>query len=487
MRSPRLVNDVFLQAGSRYVAVALQLVRGVVLAALLGPLGMGTVAAVLVILAWAVYSDLGVGEAAMRELPLAVGEGDRERQAAWRWYAVAAKVTGALVVGIGILAVAIFAGDSLAPDFRFGMITASVVIVFQQFVSGQQLVMLALRRFGAAAALIILLPALSLTLGILGAVVADVRGVFVGQLLAYIGTAGVALALMGVPQRRGLADTRARDLIALGLPYMLLSFTFYNLVYLDQVMTGFLLGREALGIYVLAQYAGTALLLLPQALAVTMGPRLLSRYGADPRPEAIAGHTWRPTQALSILLPPMIVLAWFVGPPLIHALLPEFVAAVPPLLIYSTAVFFLGLNMGASTTLFAFDRYRRNIPVIVAAIGLNVAVDLVFVLGLDMGIEGIALGSLCAYITYWLMHTRLVATCYRMSIVDTLQRLLVYGWPGLALCVVLVAFATAGVLSDPPLWAVATALAGMLLVSGARLRRAVGRGGLRKYLSGMAT
>ena len=124
MRSPPLLSDVLFQAGSRYAAVALQVVRGLVLAALLGPLGMGTVAAVLLILAWAVYSDLGVGEAAMRELPLAVGRAissvrrpgngtrsppkSREPRRRARYPRVA-----------------IVAGDQLPADLRFGMITAS--------------------------------------------------------------------------------------------------------------------------------------------------------------------------------------------------------------------------------------------------------------------------------------------------------------------------------------------------------------------------
>ena len=92
---------------------------------------------------------------------------------------------------------------------------------------------------------------------------------------------------------------------------MLLSFTFYNLVYLDQVMAGLFLGREALGIYVLAQYAGTALLLLPQALAVAMGPRLLT-LRSRPATRGDREHTWRPTRALSMTLPPLIVaIGWW--------------------------------------------------------------------------------------------------------------------------------------------------------------------------------
>ena len=483
MRVPPLLSDVLFQAGGRYIAVALQVVRGLVLAAILGPLGTGTITAVLLVMGWAMYSDLGVGEAVMRELPLAIGSGDRGRQAAWKWYAVSGKVTGATLYSLGLLVVLVLYGDHMPSDMRFGLSTAVITIVLQQLVAAEQLVLQALRRFRGAAQLYALLPALSFALGVGGALIADVQGVFVGQLLAFAGTALVAVFMVGVPRRAILPDVTVRHLVGFGLPFALLSFAHYNLVYLDQLIAGLLLGRQDLGIYVIAQYVGTALFLLPQALAVAMGPRLLQRYGADPRPQAVAEYTWRPMEALSLALPPAIVTAWLVAPWLIRLILPKFEGAIGPLLIYSTAVFFLGLNLGASSTLFAFDRYRRNIPLLLAAIAFNLAVDVLFVLVLGLELYGIALGSLLAYTFYWLGHTRLLASCYGLSIRETLRRCMTLGWPGLVLSLVIAAFALTGVLDQPPVLAVAGILAGFLLLSLLRLRSG-STDALRHYLRG---
>ena len=344
MPSRPFVSDILSQAGGRYAAVALQVVRGLVLAAILGPLGTGTIAAVLLVIGWAAYSDLGVGEAVMRELPLAIGSGDVRRQRAWKWYAVSAKVTGAAIYSLGLVAVLIAYGDQLPSDLRFGLSTGVVVIVLQQLVAAEQLTLQAMRRFRAAAGLYALLPALSFVFGIAGALLADVRGAFVGQLLAYAGAVIVAVSFVGWPRRVVLPDATLRALISFGLPFALLSFAQYSLIYLDQLVAGLFLGRADLGIYVIAQYAGTAIFLLPQAVAITMGPRLLQRFGAKSSTDAIARYTWQPMEALSLVLPPLIVVMWLVAPWMIGLILPTFTSATGPLLIYTTAVFFLGLN-----------------------------------------------------------------------------------------------------------------------------------------------
>jgi O-antigen/teichoic acid export membrane protein len=471
MAHSRVLRDVLLQAGGKYAALIIQVVRGVVIAGILSPLGLGTVATVMLVLGYAMYSDLGVGDATMRELPLAIGAGDERRRLAWRWYAVSAKVTGALVMAAGIAVYLILRWSETSVDLRFGLTTAIVVVVLQQLVIAEGVVLQAEHLFARVALVNIALPASSLVFGVAGALLAGVRGVFVGQLVAYGLAALLAAYLGGRIRRRPLPELGLRRLLAIGLPFMALSFAFYNLIYIDQIMVVSLLGRAALGVYTIALYAGTALYMLPAALASAVGPRLLRRYGELGTADSIRDLTWRPVQLLSVSLPPLIAAAWFFGPLLIHIVLPDYSGAVGPLRIYATGIFFLGLNLGVSTALFAFNQHRRNIPVIAGAIALNVLLDLLFVNVLHLGLSGIALGSLVTYTAYWIAQTTLVTRAFGASAVDGLLQLLGYGWPGLVMVAILAAAAATDLLADPALLAFAGVLALICVLSGVRLVR----------------
>jgi O-antigen/teichoic acid export membrane protein len=392
MASPTVARDFSFQASAGYISTALQLARGVILARLLGPVGLGKIALVLLVYAYAAYADLGVAQAVSRQIPLARGARDDELALSWSG--------GLLLQGL----------------------TNVWLLVFQ-----------ASLQFGRVFTAMLTLSVSSFVLGIVGALVAGVEGVFVGQLGSFALSTAVCFWIGGVPRPEPLHWRRVKLLFHVGVPLALLTFAGYNLVNVDQVMVVSLLGGRQLGLYTLVLYAGAALYLLPTALAAAVGPRLLSLYGETSRTSAIAGLTWRPARLLAVSLPLIIAVTWTTIPVIIKAALPEYVAIIGPLRIYLVGMFFLSLNLGVSTFLLALNKHRYNIPVIAGCIGLNVLVDLLFVAVLDWGLSGIALGSAVTYFTYWMVHTTLVRWFHQVRPWSAIGLNLRLGWPGLGL------------------------------------------------------
>ena len=471
VKVPRIVRDVSYKALGSYGSAGLQMLRGLLLAGLLAPADLGTVAIVGVVLTYSLYADLGMASAVGRELPLAAGAGSESDVRIWPWYAIVTKLVAEAVVATVLLAYVLLRWSDLAPSLRFCLLTAVAVTVLQGFVVAQQIVFDASRQFGRGAALLLILFGPLLVTCVAGGAVAGTRGVFVGQVIAFAMATAAAAFMGGWPRPVPLQRGRLALLLKVGFPLMVLGFAGYNLVYVDQIMVIALLGRADLGVYMLPLYAGNFVFLVPQALAGAVGPRLIGRYGAEGTPDAIAAYTWVPVRVLSLALPPVIAALWLLGPVLIVALLPRYVGAIGPLRIYLAGMFFLGLNYGVSTTLLALNKHRNNIPIVVGAIGLNVALDLLLVGVWHLGLNGIAMGSALTYAAYWMAHTILVRWYFGQRPLRALLLNLASGWPGFALAGLMLLVWGAGDLgASAPLLASAI-LAGVLLMTALRLGR----------------
>jgi len=418
--------------------LGLQLVRGVLLASLLTPAEFGVVAVVGIVTSYSTYADLGLSAAVIRQIPIAEGAQDTAGVRIWRWYALFFKLAAEFALSAVLLGVVLLQWDSLRPDLRFGLLTAAFVCVLQGVVVAQQTVFEAMRQFGRSAVLLTSFFGLNLVAGVLGARLMGTRGVFLGQVVAFAVAVVVGVALGGWAAREPLQRERVRLLARIGIPLAVLNFFAYNLVYVDQVMVAALLGRSSLGTYMMVLYVGSALGALPLALGGVVSPMLMERYGAEGNAEAIREYTWRPVRVLALALPPLIALMWIAAPAVVTLLLPLYAESIAPMRIYLTGLFFYCLNLGVSSTLLALNKHLFNVPIVIACIGVNVGLDIVFVGHLGWGLNGIALGSAVTYFVYWMAHTTLVRRYYHQRIVEAVARNLVSGWPGFMIAALVV-------------------------------------------------
>lgn len=431
--SSRIIRDSSLQALGKYASAGLMMLRGLALAAILGPHDLGIVALIGIVLAYTQFADLGIGLAIGREIPLSRGAGHDEEVRRWYWIGLLARLVGTGVVGLVLAVVSGLGRFGSSSSLDFGLRTAAVVAVLQGTVLLNQATLQALQRFGRSAAIMVVL-AVALLAGTVGSAAAwGVRGAFVGQLLGFALAAVVAFVLRGRWRPVHLQRRWVVHMLAVGFPLACLDLVGYNLIYVDQAMTAALLGTYQLGVYTPALYAGSIVALFPGVVAAVVGPRLIRRFGEAGRLDSIREFTWRPVWFLSVWLPPAVALVWVTAPPLIERYLPDYRGSIAPLRVYVVGAFFLGLNLGASSTLLALNKHRYNIPILAGCLALNVVLDLAFVRGLGFGLVGIALGSLLTYATYWMVHTAMVRLFLGQSLSEAIVANLRSGSPGLLL------------------------------------------------------
>jgi O-antigen/teichoic acid export membrane protein len=428
----QVLRDYWVTAIGQYASAAARAARGFILAAILSPTNLGAVAIMNLVIGFAQYSDLGMSYAVQREVALREGraEGGVRR---WTWYALLANLLGGSVVLAGCVFWAIAPGAAQDASVRTAVIAAGSSALFLGLGTAVYLSLQARRQFGRAARVLLTLSIANLVFSVVGASAMGVRGVLIGQVSATVLALGVAAMQGAIEGRPAVHRSEYGTLARIGFPLAAMAFMGFALENVDQVIILGLLDRERLGVYSIVLAAGSALSLLPLSLSNVIGPRLMQAYGRDSRVESIARYTWKPVRVLGTFLPVAILAVWVVAPVLILWLLPAYGGAVAPLRLYLVGQFFLGMNLGVSSTLIALGKHHYNVMLMLVCVGLNIAIDAVLVGVLRLGLEGVAIGSFCAYAAYWFLHTWRVRRQFASSAVQVLAGNVVSGVPGIVL------------------------------------------------------
>jgi len=425
------LGDLAAQSLASYSATALSFLRAIVLAGILSLHDFAVLAVASLITSLAQYADLGAA-LGMEQRVAEVSSADdvvRVGQDGLRF-----RTATALAVSACLLLAATTINASAVTEAFVG---AAVVIPVQAVLSGQQGFLRGRRRFGGVASTAVMLGASSLVMGVAGALVWGLPGVFTGQVVAGVLAILLARGFEAPLPRLGTTLKPSAELLRIGWPLAILSGAMFALVYVDQAVAGAWVGVDAVGTYSMVTNLGAAIYLLPTALAAVLAPRLLATYARHKRIDSIAGYCWRPTEALRISMPALVAVVWLLAPIFLRAVLPKYLAATAPLRIYAAALYFLSVNLGPNATLVALRRHGKNVPIVVGVLVVNVIADYVLVLKLGLGLEGISWGSVIAYATYLACHLTLIGGAFTASRIRVGRIVWRNLWPGLAIVLAL--------------------------------------------------
>jgi O-antigen/teichoic acid export membrane protein len=330
-----------------YLGQALALVRGLVVAGLLGPAGFGIWRIVKLILTYSEHLPLGAVHAMRQELPAALG-GGRTREAA----SIIRTVFGAVgLLSLGIIAAVVLAAAVL-PESRTGvprlwaLLTGLLVVaqLLQTTVNGR---LQSEERVGLYSTHLLVFSTLALAGMTAGAAVGGLGGALSGLLVAYA-VPLLWLASRGVfpppalPQRRAL-----QPLLAVGIPIWVAWFPVLLLGDVDQWLVGALLGPAALGRYAVAVFFGSLLHFLPFIYRNVYQPFLLRRLAESRDARQLAPYLTQSLLFVGYAVPIPIAALFFLADPVIRLAMPAYQSAIPAARAYFLSSFW---HLSASVT-----------------------------------------------------------------------------------------------------------------------------------------
>ncbi|MFA9477760.1 lipopolysaccharide biosynthesis protein [Phycisphaerales bacterium AB-hyl4] len=367
----RLLLNFSYLASSQGAAEAMFLVRGMVIARLLGPTAFGIWSAIRLALIFSRFTHIGANTGMMQIAPYAEGAGSIKRAQAHRRVTSAVSLTGALVAASAVVLVG---GWVPGEGMRHWWWLAAALIVAQQLMLFYCEALASQREFGWAAAAHASFAALSTVGGVVGALWWGLSGF----LLALAGSYLIVLAVCGIvgpgfpiPAWR---MRYAMRLVNVGWPIMLGHLLLILLWNIDKVVLWAMRSSEQLGVYAIQSYFTAGAMLLPAVVAAVMHPHLRMRLGmvtdqaAAMRPVLLEG-----TRLLACVALPMVGLGALLMHLPIRWLLPAYIEAIEPGRLLMLVSFPSIVATLAMTVLVSLSLQRRVIAIRTTSVVVSTA------------------------------------------------------------------------------------------------------------------
>jgi len=369
MKQRLLVQFSYVTA-SRYLAECLFLVRGLIVAHLLGPAIFGVWSAMRLLNGYSNLAQLGVRDGMLQHVPYADSTGDPERARLYRGVASAINLVAALVAACAASTVLVFR----YPDGRtsWWVLFACLLVLTQTFRFSQKSLN-SQRKFALSSSLTLMFAVLSTVAGITGVWQAGLNGFLVAVVLSYALTIGVAVIIGPIDARPRWSPEIARELILTGFPILASTLLLTLLWSIDRLLIWLHLGGKDLGIYSIQSYFTGAILLVPAAVASVLRPHLMTVLGLRATSEELASVMEKSTLLFARTMLPVAGTACLLLHLPIRWLLPDYSAAIEPgrILVFFTFVSMLGsipvnflITLGHQRALLAI----RSLAVIMAVL-----------------------------------------------------------------------------------------------------------------------
>jgi len=296
---------------------------------LVAPATLGLFHGIGLVLGYVPVLELGILNGLNRELPYAMGKGDREqaKQLAAAGQAWALLVGGAVCVALwGVAGWELVRGEAWRAASWFTNGLLAVLLFYSQlymettYRTAHDFARLALVRVLQSLAALALL----VLVGVLN---------FYGLCLRAVLTAAVGGLLLywWRPFRVGPRwhCGHLKQLLRVGAPILAVGQIYMWWPVVDRTLVLGLAGTEAMGLYAVALMAVGAVGVLPAAMSQIMYPRLAQQFGVQESLAALLRLSWKPMLVTAALLIPLVIAGWFLAPPLVRWLIPAYVEATP--------------------------------------------------------------------------------------------------------------------------------------------------------------
>jgi O-antigen/teichoic acid export membrane protein len=372
MKQRLLVHFSYVTA-SRYLAECLFLVRGLVVAHLLGPAVFGIWSAMRLLTNYSNLVQLGARDGMLQHAPYADAVGDHGKARLYRGVTSAINLVAAPVAACAASVVlAVQHPDGMT---SWWLLFACLLALNQAYRFNQRLLN-SQRKFPLSSSLAVLFSVLSTASGIFGAWQAGLNGFLTAIIFSYTITIGAAI-IVGPPHARPTwSPAIARELIGTGLPILAATLLMVLLWSVDRLLIWILLGEEDLGIYSIQSYFTAAMLLLPNAVASVLRPHLMTVLGSRTTGEEFALDMEKSALLFARVILPITGITCLLLHLPIRWLLPDYSAAIEPgrILVFFAFVSMLGTI--PSNYLIALGRQKtllviRSLAVVITVIAVT--------------------------------------------------------------------------------------------------------------------
>jgi len=398
-----ILKDASKYSLANYFYSILQLLVGIFIRKVLGPMSMGLVSELMLIFDYSKNSHLGILDALDREIPILNGKKDypgvsRAANAGFTtMFLTALFITAVLVI------VSFFMQGHYDEKLVTGIRLMAVLLLPQTLLSLYVVLIRTHHNFDLLSRYIIFIALFDTLIKVFLVIKFGLNGF----ICAFVATAVVGLAYLFKASRYRFQlqfnslFSQTKKLLLIGFPLLLSSFGFLTLCRVDRFFIIGYLGETELGYYSIATMFSNYIFLLPNFTFAVIFPRFYEEFGrVKGEIKSLKNYFITPTLVFAYLFPICIGLGILILPILLHYILPKFNLGLAPAVILLIGTFSISIiNMG-QYVLTAIDKQYHLI--VIAAISILASILLHYLLlnTLKLGLIGVAWAMTGGYLVY---------------------------------------------------------------------------------------
>lgn len=186
------------------------------------------------------------------------------------------------------------------------------------------------------------------------------------------------------------------DLIKKGFPVVVFSFSVTLIRSIDRIIISSLLGNKMLGYYGIAASLFDFLIQIPGSSREVLELRLMQSLSKNTVEENLTSYLFKPLYNIAYLIPLLIGPIFFIIPPFIHLLLPNYIPGIISAQIIIFGVYFLGLTFITRGIIVANGWQLKTLYITFPVLLLNIIMSIMFIKN-GFGIRGVAISSGISY------------------------------------------------------------------------------------------
>ena len=193
-----------------------------------------------------------------------------------------------------------------------------------------------------------------------------------------------------------------KDYIKIGLPIMIVGFTFMLIQTVDRLIIMQFFENNQLGIYSLGTTVFQALLIFPQILSMQFYPRMIRSYGLNKDINSLKESFLNQLLLSLLIVIPIVLVGIFLVPIIINNYLYDYQGSILVSQILICAVLFLPITFVSGNVFNILDLQKKYLFFQLIAIAINLILSLVAI-SFNFGIEGVAFATFVSFLFYSLI------------------------------------------------------------------------------------
>jgi len=384
-----IIKDAAALSSTLYLSQALYMVRGFIIAHVLGPSTYGVWSIFRTVFNSAPFLGFGAQEAMVREVPFSMGKGKEEEtpviiQTSLSWNVL-------LVVSVSVIAF-ILSFTPIIREYYAEIRLAGLVFVLNgihlfmqpKFKSEKKIILLSKYLLSYAV--------LNFVFGLTFLFFLEIQGLLLGMITSQLILLAFLISKGHLSLNLSLDGFVLRRLLGIGFPIMIISSLFYLMRNIDKFIVISLLGKKIGGYYALAAFISSVVRHISYSTSSVLLPRVMYTYGKTRNIKDLEMYYTLPMTIFAGFVPVILGFIYINVGAVVNLFLPKYLPSIPALQILIVGLFFTTIWGPPTNMLIALNKQKMFMYITAAVLAGGAFLEVVAI-QTGFGMTGAAIAA----------------------------------------------------------------------------------------------